>query len=71
MKGNKTALLFATNGITRDARMEIERLAGTGIYVIAVDSNDIKDMKRESDCKAIILNKYRELLEISKNDLQL
>ena len=71
MKGNKTALLFTSNGITRDARMEIERLAGTGIYVIAIDSNDLKNMKRELDCKAIILNKYRELLEISKNDLQL
>ena len=28
MKGNKTALLFASNGITKDARMEINRLAG-------------------------------------------
>ena len=71
MKGNKTALLFASNGITRDARMEIERLAGTGLYIIDVDSNDLKNMEIKSDCKAIILNKYRELLEISKNDLQL
>ncbi len=70
-KGNKTALHFATNGITKDARMEIERLAGTGIYVIVVNSNDLKDLKIGSDCKTIILNKYRELLEISKDDLQL
>ena len=71
MKGNKTALLFASNGITIDARMEIERLAGTGIYIIDIDSIDLKNMKIKSDCKAIILSKYRELLEISKNDLQL
>ena len=44
MKGNKTASLFASNGITRDARMEIERLAGTGMYVIVVNSNDLKDL---------------------------
>ena len=71
MKGNKTASLFASNGITRDARMEIERLAGTGMYVIVVNSNDLKDLNIESDCKTVILNKYRELLEISKDDLQL
>lgn len=71
MKGNKTALLFSSNGITKDARMEIERLAGTGMYVLVLDNNDLRELKIESDCKAIILNKYRELLEISKNDLQL
>ncbi len=71
MKGNKTALLFASNGITRDARMEIERLAGTGIYIIVVDSNDLKCLKTKFECKAMILNKYNELLDLANDNLML
>ena len=36
MKGNKTALLFAANGITEDASKEILRLATTGTYIIVI-----------------------------------
>lgn len=71
MKGNKAALLFASNGITKDACDEIERLAGTGIYIIVVDSNDLKKLKMKSDCKAMILDKYYELLGLAKDNLML
>ena len=71
MKGNKVALLFVANGITKDACDEIERLAGTGLYIIVVDSSDLKRLKIKSDCKAMILDKYYELLELAKDNLML
>lgn len=71
MKGNKTALLFASNGITKDAREEIKRLAGTGIYIIVIDAEDLKSLRTKADCKSMILKKHFELKEIASNNLQL
>ena len=71
MKGNKTALLFAANGVTKDAREEIERLAGTGIYIIVIDSYDLKNIETQLDCKTTILRKYTDLKEIATNNLPL
>ena len=63
MKGNKTALLFATNGITHDAKEEIERLAGTGTFIFVIEAKDLKNLQTDSDCKSMILNKFYELQE--------
>ena len=63
MKGNKTALLFATNGITHDAKEEIERLAGTGTFILVIEAKDLKNLQTDSDCKSMILNKFYELQE--------
>ena len=63
MKGNKTALLFATNGITHDAKEEIERLAGTGTFILVIEAKDLNNLQTDSDCKSMILNKFYELQE--------
>lgn len=67
MKGNKTALLFAANGITEDAEKEINRLASTGIYILTITADDIKKLKNNDDCINMILKKFFVLY--NKEDL--
>ena len=63
MKGNKTALLFASNGITVDAKEEIERLAGVGTFILVIEAKDLKNLKTANDCRSMVINKYYELQE--------
>lgn len=61
MKGNKTALLFAANGITGDAEKEILRLAAENLSIISLDAAELRLLKSAADCRKLILDKWREL----------
>lgn len=63
MKGNHTAILFASNGVTSDAQEEIYRLVMSNIFIICVTANDVKRLHSSSDCKELILNKWMDLQE--------
>lgn len=62
LKGNKTALLFATNGITTKAREEIRRLSNNSLYIICITADDLMRLRSAADCKRLILNRWDELL---------
>lgn len=66
MKGNKTSILFATNGITKDAQEEIERLSINNIDVLCITANDLNQVNSAEDCKSLILSQW-EKLEYYKN----
>lgn len=61
MKGNKTALLFAANGITEDASKEILRLATTGTYILVITAVDILALNNNDDCRRMILEKFWQI----------
>ena len=61
MKGNKTALLFAANGITVDAQDEIYRLVDNDISIIFITANELESLNSAEECKALILKKWKEL----------
>ena len=55
--------MFATNGITKDAKAEIERLASTGTFILVIEAKDLKNLQTANDCRSMILNKFYELQE--------
>lgn len=61
MKGNKTALLFTSNGVTRDAEDEIRRLANENLYIVHISAKDLLRIEQEADCKRMILDKWQRL----------
>ena len=61
MKGNKTALLFAANGITEFASKEILRLATTGTYILVITAVDILALNNNDDCRRMILEKFWQI----------
>lgn len=63
MKGNKTVLLFAANGITRDAEKEINRLANENLYIVHISAEDLLLIENEADCKRTVLQKWYKLKE--------
>lgn len=69
MKGNKTAILFSTNGITEDARKEIQRLAVNHIYILDIEKSDLKNLFSNEDCVRLICNKWTKLHDSIRNEL--
>lgn len=67
MKGNKTALLFAANGITENAEKEIIRLASN--IILCITKNDLMKLKTSTDCKKLILEKWNKLHKKIANEL--
>ena len=65
MKGNKTALLFAANGITDDASKEIIRLASTGTYILVITAADMLNLNNNDDCRRMILKKFGEINDVN------
>lgn len=61
MKGNKTAILFTANGITKNAEKEIVRLVAENLSIICITAEDLLNIKDSSDCRNLILNKWQEL----------
>ena len=61
MKGNKTAILFAANDITADAKDEVNRLNANNICIICITANDLKCIYSAEDCKTLIMRKWQEL----------
>lgn len=68
MKGCKTALFFSCNGLTKDAKKEIGRLATNNINVIYIDKNDLLSLNSNEECEQLLENKYRELEDILTNN---
>lgn len=68
MKGNKTAILFAMNGITEAARQEIKRLAVNHINILCIETKDLVGLRNENDCKNLVLNKWKSLLTMVENE---
>lgn len=58
LKGNKTAILFAANGITKDAQKEISRLTSENIHILCVTAKDLFLLQSARDCKNLFLNKW-------------
>lgn len=63
LKGNRTAILFASNGITSDAQREIYRLAIEGCFIVCVTVDDLLQMTSAKECKILILDKWNLLQE--------
>lgn len=61
MKGNKTAILFTANGITKNAEKEIVRLVAENLSIICITAEDLLNIKDSSDCRNLILNKWQKL----------
>lgn len=61
MKGNKTAILFASNGITTDAQKEIQRLATSALNILCITASDLKNLRSADDCRNLILERWDEL----------
>ena len=66
MKGNKTAILFASNGITADARNEIKRLTASNLNIICITADDLRKLESADDCRRLILERWEELQSFSK-----
>ncbi len=71
LKGNKTIILFAYSGITKDAKEEIYRLCGENIYIIVITKDDLLKIRDESDCRSIIVDKWEEINCISNTNLMI
>lgn len=63
MKGNKTSILFATNGITSDAQAEIHRLAAENLYILCITTEELRDIKSEDECEQLVIDKWEFLRE--------
>ena len=61
MKGNKTAILFASNGITADAQEEIQRLASGNLHIVCLTADDLRELRSSDDCRLLILKHWNEL----------
>ena len=66
MKGNKTAILFASNGITADAQEEIQRLAANNLSIICITASDLRKLHSAEECRLLILNRWQELLNATE-----
>ena len=69
MKGCKTALLFAANGITDDAKREITRLSGIDIYVVCITKHDLVKLKSNHDCVNLLVSKFLNTKIQSENQI--
>ena len=61
MKGNKTAILFASNGVTTDAKDEIYRLISSNLFIICITESDLMRLRMAEDCRSLILERWEEL----------
>ena len=66
MKGNKTAILFASYGVTADAQEEIQRLAASNISIICITASDLRKLYSASDCRNLILIHWKELQDTTE-----
>lgn len=65
MKGNQTAILFSAMGVTKGAREEINRLSTDGLWIICITADDLLQIQSETECRDLILNKWKTLQEES------
>lgn len=61
MKGNKTAILFASNGITTDAQAEIQRLTASNLNIICITANNLRNLYSVEDCRNLVLDRWENL----------
>lgn len=70
-KGNSTTILFSSSGITKEAEKEIRRLAIHSKYIITLDKEDLKQIKRIEDFIDCLKFKYQQIQKQIENDLEL
>lgn len=63
MKGNKTTLLFAANGVTRDGKREILRAAVNRQFILCFTKQELLEVKNGEECYELLVGKWRELKE--------
>ncbi len=70
-KGNSTTILFSSNGITKDAKKEIRKLAVKSKFIIHIDKNNLEQFQSAEDFVDFIKYKYFSLQKETENDLEL
>lgn len=60
-KGNMTTILFARNGITKNAQKEILRHAMLGKYILCLDMQDLDQITSDVDFEKLICLKFDRL----------
>ena len=60
LKGNKTAILFAANGLTAAAQTEVSRLGQRGICVLCITRDEMLNLDSGQACRRLILTKWKE-----------
>ncbi len=71
LKGNKTTILFATNGITKQAESEILRVALNGKYIICITKKELLRLKSDEDCYRLLITKWKNLQESVENQFMI
>ena len=61
MKGNKTAILFVSNGITAAAQEEIQRLTASNLSIVCITESDLRRLHSADDCRLLILERWEEV----------
>ena len=61
MKGNRTAILFAANGITADAQEEIHRLVNHNLSIVCITAEDLRSIHSAAECRTLILERWKTL----------
>ncbi|GKI15703.1 hypothetical protein CE91St44_21880 [Oscillospiraceae bacterium] len=60
-KGNKTAILFASNGITENAHEEIYRLAAENLFIVCITAKELLQLNSAQECKRLMIEKWNDL----------
>jgi len=71
LKGNKTAILFSINGLTKDAEEELIRTALNGSFILSITKEDLYDVKSKEDCYNLLVNKWNRLNQIVSEHLNI
>ena len=69
MKGCKTAVIFAVNGVTRDAQGEIERLSKVNLQILCITKEELLLLNSNQDCTDLLLRKLFENKSFSENEI--
>lgn len=69
MKGNKTTLLFAANGVTRDGKREILRAAVNQQFILCFTKQELLKVKSGEECYELLIDKWRELKACAEREM--
>lgn len=69
MKGNKTTLLFAANGVTRDGKREILRAAVNQQFILCFTKQELLKVNSSEECYELLIDKWRELKACAEREM--
>lgn len=70
-KGNIVTILFASNGVTKQSKSEIKKLAMLGKYILCIDKTEFKTFQNEDDFVHRLITKYQTLESSIENSFNL